>query len=395
MRAAASPCLLAVMWAGGILHAQAPPEARDLVVKVHSWFEDARDPEVGAGVIVGADQQWVYIITARHVVRRSRETASIYVSMASSPLDSVLAVVTDSSRSGIDVAVIAIHRASFAADLPPLDRLGVSIGLKFGDPVSPMGCPLGECWGVPVTADHVVGVDRGGIFFQSGFVKGGSSGGALFNQYWEVVGLVTEDQQLRANAVPIEVALDLARAWGYPVQLRRAKVPRGGYSYHVGALLLARLGGSQNFRGAQSRFPSGRIVASRRGDNYGLIWHVAGMRLAPRNLAVTAAMGGVGVDFKYGRLTAQPFVEAGAGRVEGRFLNGGYYLPSGDGTEFVPVWSQEKQDKLGLGVGLSIQALVGPHMTLELLVGHWSFNIPESLPSLPPLFSGGGLRWGF
>ena len=258
-----------------------------------------------------------------------------------------------------------------------------------------MGCPLGDCWGVPVPADRVVGVDRQGISFQSGFVKAGSSGGALFNQYWEVVGLVTEDQPPHATAIPIERALVLVRAWGYPVQLRRAKVPRSGYGYHVGATFLTRVGGSQDVSGAESRFPSGRIVASRRGDNYGLIWHIAGMRLAPRNLAVTAGMGGVGIDFKYGRFTAQPFIEVGGGQVEGRFQNGGYYVERGESREFVPVWSQEKQDKLGLGVGLNVQALAGPHVTLELMGGHWSFNIPEGLPKLPPLFMGGGLRWGF
>ncbi len=401
MRSFAFMCLLGVTWTGG-LRAQiranlAPPAARDLVVRVVSWFDEARDLEVGSGVIVGADRDRIYIVTARHVIRRGEQTVVTYVSRANSPDDSVLAVVSDSSRRGIDIAVLAIPRASSRGALPRLDRLGAPHRLKFGDQVSPMGCPQGECWGVPVPADRVVGVDRQGIFFQSGFVKGGSSGGALFNQYWEVVGIVTEDQPPRANAVSIDQALDLVRAWGYPVQLRRAKVPRGGYSYHVGVTVLTHLGGSHDPLGAESRFPSGRVMASRRGDNYGLIWHVAGMRLAPRNLAVSAAMGGVGVDFKYGRLTAQPFIEAGLGQVEGRFRSSVYYVDRGGVSTPVPVWSQEKQDGLGLGAGLSVQALVAPHVTLELLGGHWSFNLPESLTrfGLPPLFAGGGFRWGF
>jgi hypothetical protein len=401
MRSSAFKCLLVVSFAAGSLWAQgstnpAPSAARDLVVKVNSWFDDGRELEVGSGVIVGADRDRIYIVTARHVIRRGQEAAVSYVSMAKFPDDSVLAVASDSSRRGIDIAVLVIPRTSSKADLPRFDRLGVPRRLKFGDLVSPMGCPQGECWGVPVPADHVVGLDRQGIFFQSGFVKGGSSGGALFNLHWEIVGIVTEDQPPRANAVSIDQALDLVRVWGYPVQLRRAKVPRAGYSYHVGATFLTRVGGSEDQDGAEARFPSGRVVASRRGDNYGLIWHIAGMRLAPRNLLVSAGMGGVGVDFKYGRLTAQTFIEAGLGQVEGRFRSGVYYVDRGNGSEEVPIWTQEKQDGLGLGVGLSVQALVAPHVTLELLGGHWSFNIPEGLTAeLPPLFAGGGFRWGF
>ena len=227
-------------------------------------------------------------------------------------------------------------------------------------------------------------------------MKGGSSGGALFNEYWEVVGIVTEDEPPRANAIPMDQVLALVSAWGYPVQLRKAKVPRYGYSIHLGAMVLAGIGGTEGTPEADQRFPSGRIVASRRGETYGLVWHLSGLRLAPQNLTVSAAMGGVGVDFKYGRVTAQPFFEAGLGRVEGRFVAGGYSATAGTGgdTTHVTVWGTEQQDGLGVGAGLSLQALVAPHLTLEVLAAHWSFSIPDSLPQLPAVFVGTGLRWG-
>jgi hypothetical protein len=373
----------------------APPAARELVVKVRSWFGEGGELEVGSGVIVGADAERIYLATARHVVRKGEPATRVYVSLQGSPADSILATPSDSARSGIDVAVLTIPRAALPRGLPPLDRLGAVGKLKFGDPVSPMGCPQGVCWGVPVPADRIVGIDRQGIIFQSVFVKGGSSGGALFNQYWEVVGIVTEDEPPRANAVPIDEALALVRAWGYPVQLHRSKVPRAGYALHVGALLMTRVGGAVPALGGEGRFPSGRIVATRRGDTFGVVWHVSGLRLAPRNLAVTAAMGGLGVDFHYGRFTAQPFLELGIGRVEGRFDAGGYSVAGAGGTAtYVPFWQQQKEDGLGVGGGLSVQAVVAPHITLELLAGHWSFNLPDSLPKLPNLFVGTGLRWG-
>jgi trypsin-like peptidase len=375
---------------------RAPDNATSLVVKV-SYFDASGRFDFGAGIIVGVDSKQLYIATAGHVVQKGAPAARVYVTMPTDTTDSAVATVSDSVRENMDIAVLTIPRSDLSRGvrLPALDRLGRADDLQYGDPVSPMGCPQSFCWGVPAPADRVVGIDAGGIIFQSAFVKIGSSGGALFNQWWEVVGLVTEDAPPRANAVPIDGVLALVRAWGYPVSLHRAKVPRAGYRLHVGALVLTRVGGSENALGAQGRFPSGRLVAARRGDLYGVIWHLSGLRLAPRNLAVTAAMGGVGLNFHYGRFTAQPFVEIGVGRVEGRFDAGGYFVSGND--PYVPLWRQQKQDGLGAGGGLSIQALLAPHVTLELLGGHWSFNVPDSVSTqnkLPTFFVGTGLRWG-
>jgi hypothetical protein len=44
---------------------------------------------------------------------------------------------------------------------------------------------------------------------------------------------------------------------------------------------------------------------------------------------------------------------------------------------------------------MSLLVLVAPHVSLEGLAGHWSFNVPDSLPGLPNLFVGSGLRLGF
>jgi hypothetical protein len=107
-----------------------------------------------------------------------------------------------------------------------------------------------------------------------------------------------------------------------------------------------------------------------------------------------AAMGGVGVDFKWGFLTTQPFFEVGLGRVEGRYDAGGYFITGASAPQYVPLWRQQKQDGLGLGAGMSALATVAPHLTVELLMGYWDFSAPDSIPDLPNFFLGSGLRWG-
>ena len=389
--------VLAVSGSGEGLEGQtasrAPVEATALVVRVVSLFWDDPVPQLGAGIIVGADAQRIYVTTAAHVVRRDVVASSVVVSFASHPTDSVVATPLDSIRRNMDVAVLMIRRDALprGTGVPAFDRLGSVADMRFGDGVSPMGCPQGTCWEVPVPADRIVGIDRQGIIFQSSFVTSGSSGGSLFNRWWEVVGMVTEDAPPRANAIPIDQVLALAKTWGCPVLLRRATVPRTGYRTHFGlTLLAAATSDADTLSDLPGRLPSGRVVMTRQGQS-SLIWHLSALRLAPRNRAVDAAMGGVGLNLHVSRFAAQPFLELGFGRVEGRYDAGGYYVAS-DGHQ--PLWQEQRKDGVGVGGGMSVQILIAPHIVLEALGGHWSFNMPDSLPKLPDFFIGAGLRLG-
>lgn len=364
----------------------APSEARALVVRIVS------PPQIGAGIIVGHDDARVYIATAKHVVRMGARHG-IFVSFEDSPGDSVKAILADTAAEGVDIAVVAVARTALQR-LPDFDRRGDPKILRFNAAVSPMGCPRGVCWAVPAPADRVVGTDRQGIIFQSVFVNPGSSGGALFNEYWEVVGMVTGDQPPRANALDIDQVLEQVRTFGHPVSLRRPNVPREGFPFHVGALVLMGISEESDPLAQESRFPSGRLVATRRGQTYGLTWHLSGLRLAPPNLAANAAMGGMGLDFRWGRLVLQPFFEIGIARVEERYQTGSYVIDGPDGPEQIPVWQQEEEDGLGLGGGVSILVGLVSHATLEVLAAHWTFNLPANVQPMPNLFVGAGLRWG-
>jgi hypothetical protein len=383
-------------WADAIAQTTAtgPKEARDLVIALESNFLPLVDSvptphqELGAAIILGADNNLVYLATAKHVVFWHELAKKVTARSYEDSTKRIPVTIADTVRD-MDLAVVTIPRNALPR-MPAMDRRGSSRDLRYNDLVTPMGCPRGTCWGVPAPPDRVVGVDPQGVIFQSIFVNPGSSGGALFNEYWEVAGLITNDNPPRANAVAIEDVVKQFHALSRPVSLRKPSIPRAGYPINFGVSLLMGLGASSPELEAESRFPSGRLVATRRGQQYDITWHMSGLRLAPSNLQASGVMGGFGVDFRWGMITAQPFLEVGLGWVEGRHDLHGYWLD----TTYVPYVRQERENGLAAGGGMSLLATVAPHITLEALVAHWDFKQPPATPELPGVYVGGGLRWG-
>jgi Trypsin-like peptidase domain len=376
-----------------------PTFARALVVRIDSRFTD-EDAEVGAGIVVGLDQSNVYIATARHVVRKGTVPATSVTVLFASPTeaygDTASATVLDHNNDRIDLAVISVPRAairSVALTEKTLDRLGDVGAIGFRSPVAPVGCPS-ECWRVSVTREQVIGVGREEMIVEAGAASNmgpGSSGGALFNDHWEVVAMVTQHGAPRAYAIPIDVVIDQLRFWHVPVTLRRPSIPRGGYRTVVQASILAPSGADEEFVDAD-RLPSGRVTLLRQAR---APWSFTAsvMRLAPRNLGVTAGMVGLAASLRMGRLTLQPFTELGLGRVEGRFDGGGVTVVAPD-TVYVPRWEQARVDGLGFGAGMDVQVLLLPRVILGAMVGRWTFSSPPRVPAFPSYFFGAGLRYG-
>lgn len=401
--------LLCLVMAGPVAAQRAqdvPPAARDLVVKVATYRRDTqRRQGIGAGVVFGGNDSLVYIVTAAHTIsfrppgrpiEEPKDTLAARVVLPgpdSTEIPAALVAIAPDTQ--LDMAVISVRRAAFGSrwsGAVPLDRLGNVKRVVSGVPVWPLGCPGGACWEAPAEPDHVMAKDGRGILFQSSFVRVGSSGGALFNQWWEVVGIVTEDLTVRANALPIDLIVRQLKSWRLPVMLVEPTVPRGGYRTTVGVSLLSP--SPSPFDDDPDRaVPSGRVTFSRKPIPT-LSWHVGLLRLAPPNLGVTAVMAGGGAHVKTGRLTVVPFVEAGFGRIEGRFDVGGYYVAGPGGNRYVPVYSRVTGDGLGFGGGFTAGIIVVPPVIVEWTVGYWSFTLPENAPALNRLFFGVGLRRG-
>jgi len=412
-RKAAGPCLtwpvrlgmlLAFVAGAGALPAQdtdvgmAPPFASALVVGLHNPV----DGQDGAGIVVGADATRLFIVTAAHVIRDA-DTVSVTfapapgAASAAAAADMATGTVMKATPTRLDLAVVTVPRTSargIRVALESQDRLGNPALLETKAPVAPVGCPSG-CWRISVSREQVIAVGSEELIVEAGTASNmgpGSSGGALFNRHWEVVGMVTEHEPPRGYALPIDRILQQLAFWKVPVTLRRPTFPRGGYRTTVTVSMLAPSGSDQRTID-NDRLPSGRLSVTRQTR---APWSVtiSAVRLAPRDVGVSAGMAGIAATLPLGRLSLQPFAEVGLGRVEGRYDAGGVTVVSPD-TVYVPRWVATQADGLGFGGGVDLQLLVAPRIILGAMIGRWSFSTPPELTSLPGFFFGFGLRYGY
>jgi hypothetical protein len=97
-----------------------------------------------------------------------------------------------------------------------------------------LGNPNGASWTMPVVPDRFIQVIGRDVTFQSTIISEGHSGGALLNEWGQLVGMIKQDKPPFGVAVAFDAILDRLRTWGYPVQLLRS-----AYDFSVPALHLA------------------------------------------------------------------------------------------------------------------------------------------------------------
>lgn len=364
-----------------------PVEAANLVVQVLA--SGGEDEEVGAGIVVAASTR-IIIVTAGHVVRSAQQGGKIRVVFQFARNDTVEAHLDQIDRD-LDLAVLSLPRDARSTIQFAFTRQGDPAALEAGALVIPVGCPDRVCWDPPVSGDRVISASARRVRFESFFVSPGSSGGALFNRQWEVVGLVTEKNSQDGIAVGMSEVADRLRKWSIPVQLSPTSIPRAGYRTRLSLVGLAPSTGALTQSG---RWPSGRLAVLFRGQER-IGWHVTALRLAPEDLQVSGGMVGTSVSLRSGRFGIAPFAEVGVGRVKGRFQAGSYYVQSGPDSVLVPVWQTLTNDVIGVGVGADLQFLIAPHIALTGVLGHWGFRTEAQLRSIPNAFAGAGLTYAF
>jgi len=375
----------------------APDEALQLAARLKTYVDGAFFQD-GTGIVIGARGGTLYVATAAHVVLDAGQPVdsihAYFYTDCFKPVAAKVCSLIDPKRD-LDLAVLCVPAAAAAGARPrSFSRLGNVRRLGARTPVYPVGCPGGECWGVGQPDKVLVaGPNQPRILFATFFVAPGHSGGPLFNEWWEVVGMLTKLGQPLSEAIPIDSVLSAACDTGCRGQeetLERPFVPREGYRLSLG------LNGLFSSADAEpgSRFPPGRANLMYRIHPL-LELHAGSIRLTPENLSVTGAMVGLGLNLpSKGRVWLNPFLEGGFGRVEGRFDAGGHFIEDNGTNRYVPLWRQVKDDGLGFGAGVSLQAMLLPHTIVEVMAGHWRFSRPANAPRMPDIVWGAGLRLG-
>ena len=179
---------------------------KNLPSMVSIQAEDAKSYSTGTGVVLTADG---YLITNAHVVAGADK---VQVACADNRVLDAALVGFDARE---DLAVLKVE----ADDLTPAE-FGDSFALRCGDPVAAIGDPLGYrstiTDGIVSALDRDVEVDGTSMVLiqTSAAINMGNSGGALINQYGQVVGITT---------VKIVTDDGSAESLGFAIPSRRVK----------------------------------------------------------------------------------------------------------------------------------------------------------------------------
>lgn len=403
-----------------------PAESLKLVVKIQTYVRDRAGRmqfrSDGSGVIVGHDESTIYVASALHVAYRQDQEPVDYIAASffwdCEPVEATLCYT--STNMELDVTLLCV-RPGTAAMTEATAQLATSLDLMAppdlpsAATVRPVGCPRGDCFDV-AGDDSVLRSDSLRVLFSTFVVNPGHSGGALFNEWFEVAGIVTRHGQPLSEAVPLQTALHHICREGYstvgtncaPVDLRRPRRQRGGHGLTLGAMLPL-----VGFVGGQEASPTATDDRTLPGGRVSLMYHprqnlevhAAAMRFVPVNVSVTGALFGLGYTARgdQGRLLLNLFAEGGVGHVDARYDAGGFFRQIGAGpdTEYVEFWQGVSADVLGFGTGASVQIVAPAGLVFEVLGGFWQFNKPETpedavIPGdfleIPSLYVAAGLR---
>jgi len=215
--------LLAATFMSAPLAAQGESgETEQLVVMIRCTLDGKES--IGAGIIFGAANDRLYVVTASHVVRHGADEASdIRVELRSLPGEPVRATLTTAFDAKLDLAVLSIagvKAAGIEVAKIPFDRLGSPTSLSRGDGVFALGYPQGRPWGTNVAPAPISSTSDSLLTFETTLVSPGHSGGALLNQRREIVGVLLNVQPPDATARSITQAIAQLEAWRFPVALR-------------------------------------------------------------------------------------------------------------------------------------------------------------------------------
>jgi hypothetical protein len=228
-------------------------EMQRLVPVVYTQFDGSTAPDAGGtGIVFAVTPERMYVVTAAHVVRKQGHSASGIELRFGDGRNKVPARLVQFDDKGLDIAVLVVdqpRRAGLDVDDLPFDRIAATGSARRGDPVFMMG-RRGERLSVNVTPDRVSIVSDVTIAFETNFIVPGFSGGPLFNDRWQLLGVIVRDNVPEGEARAMPAVIGQLKQWGLPVDLRQpyVQVAAGSHvSCRIGAGSAAKCWGALEF----------------------------------------------------------------------------------------------------------------------------------------------------
>ncbi len=186
----------------------------------------------GTGIVFAATPEHLYVVTAAHVVRSQGRSATdvelkfgegkpwvrARLAQFDAELDLAALIVDEPRKAGLDI------------DHLPFDHLAPAGSVRRGDRVFMMG-RRAERLSVNVTPDRVSSVSDRTIAVETNFIVTGFSGGALFGDRWQLLGMIVSDDPPEGTARPMPAILSKLKEWGLPIDLRVPHVRVAGGSH--------------------------------------------------------------------------------------------------------------------------------------------------------------------
>lgn len=218
-------------------------EAKRSVVQITA-FKPNDVVETGAGIIIWNDVKGIrLIITAYHVVK---EAENIEVKFYDDRVVTMPAQMFRQYDEDKDFAVIYVQNSQAVNELKPLEIVSDTT-VKEVDKVFTIGHPGGSEWylssGEIRKSDDILH-----FAFSRESVDPGNSGGGLFNDRLQLIGLVTHKRAGDGRALRISLVLEILKNWGIPCNFRLTDtaLQQNGSSkkwWYIGAGGLAVAGG--------------------------------------------------------------------------------------------------------------------------------------------------------
>ena len=183
------------------------------------WFNSYQQESTGAGsgIIIGKDDQYLYLATNYHVVQNAKSLSVTFVNDKSA--DATVKGYVENN----DIAVVTVKLADISDDtLNEIKEIqvGSSDDLSVGDPCVAIGNALG--YGQSVTVGYISALNREisasdetvKVIQTDAAINPGNSGGALLNMRGEVIGInaakySSTEVEGMGYAIPISQAQDI------------------------------------------------------------------------------------------------------------------------------------------------------------------------------------------